>query len=238
MKTVKNLIKITNLNKTYHIGEIAYPALININLAVKPGEMVAIMGPSGSGKSTAMHILGILDSADSGTYELNGTEIKRYSNDRLAEIRNKEIGFVFQAFNLLPRATLAKNVEMPLIYRGIPQAERMRMVDVALQKVGLQDKFDNMPNQISGGQMQRAAIARAIAGSPAIILADEPTGNLDSKTAMEIIRIFQQMNNEGKTIIMITHEQDIAECCKRIITLRDGEIVKDEPNKKFVNLLK
>jgi len=237
-KTDKTLIKVDKLSKSYRTGSFTYQALKSVSFKIDREEMVAIMGPSGSGKSTTLHILGILDTADSGTYELNNREIKRYSSDRLAEIRNKEIGFVFQAFNLLPRASVSKNVELPLIYRGIPKPQRDEMVKQALKAVGLAEKANNMPNQISGGQVQRVAIARAIVGEPSIILGDEPTGNLDSKNALEIMKIFQQMNAQGKTIILITHEPDIAECCKRVIHLKDGKIISDEINKHVTNLLK
>ena len=199
MSSTKTIIKIKDLTKTYHTGVIDYQALNGISFEIKEGEMVAIMGPSGSGKSTTLHILGVLDTLDTGLYELNGTTIKKYNTDKLAEIRNKEIGFIFQSFNLLPRASISKNVEMPLIYRGTKKAERMEMVKRALDEVGLLDRIDNMPNQISGGQIQRVAIARAIVTNPSLILADEPTGNLDSKTAMDVMRIFQKMNKAGKT---------------------------------------
>lgn len=234
---MKTIIKVQNIQKTYKSGDIDYQALKGISFEVQEGEMVAIMGPSGSGKSTTMHIIGLLDVADSGIFELNGLEVNKYTNDQLADMRNREIGFVFQSFNLLPRANISKNIEVPLIYKGIKKIVRDQLVKEALEKVGLTDKALNMPNQISGGQSQRVAIARALVTKPSIILADEPTGNLDSKTADEIIKIFQNMNKEGKTIIMITHEPDIAKHCKRIINLKDGKIESDQLNKNFSYLL-
>jgi len=236
INTMKPVIKVKNISKTYRTGAVEYKALKGISFEVEPGEMVALMGPSGSGKSTTMHILGILDSADSGTYELNGKVIQKYSDDELAGIRNREIGFVFQAFNLLPRASVFKNVELPLVYRGIKREERGSLVLKALKQVGLADKAANMPSQISGGQTQRVAIARAIVANPTMILADEPTGNLDSKTAMSILKVFQQMNELGKTVIIVTHELEIAQSCGRIINLKDGEISSDKINHKVIKL--
>jgi len=194
--------------------------------------MVAIIGPSGSGKSTTMHILGALDNPTSGTYFLNDKDVSKLSDDQLADIRNKEIGFVFQSFNLLPRTTVLDNVALPLTYAGYKRKERESLAIEALEAVGLKEKSSNHSNQLSGGQIQRVAIARAIVTKPSIILADEPTGNLDSVTSIEIMKIFQQMNREGKTIILITHEHDIAAFASRIIQIKDGEIISDQINKE------
>jgi putative ABC transport system ATP-binding protein len=221
------LIQLSGLGKTYKTQAGEYNALHDINLAVSAGEFVAIMGPSGSGKSTMMHILGALDTPTSGTYELNGKNITSYNDDQLAEIRNREIGFVFQSFNLLPRTTVLKNVERPMVYGGVAPLEREKRAMDALALVHIETKANNLSNHISGGQIQRVAIARALVMDPAIILADEPTGNLDSKTAHEIMGIFTQMNKEGRTIILITHEDDIASFAKRKIRLVDGQIVSD-----------
>lgn len=221
------LIQLTDLGKTYNTQGGEYNALTTINLSIGAGEFVAIMGPSGSGKSTMMHILGALDTPTTGTYELKGKNITSYNDDQLAEIRNREIGFVFQSFNLLPRTTVLKNVERPMVYGGIEPLERERRAMEALTLVHIESKANNLSNHISGGQIQRVAIARALVMDPAIILADEPTGNLDTKTAHEIMDIFTQMNKEGRTIILITHEDDIAAYAKRKIRLVDGRIVSD-----------
>ncbi len=227
----KNLvISFKEITKTYKLGNSDYQALKGITLDIDKGEFVAIMGPSGSGKSTLMHIMGALDTPTSGRYLLKGKDISVYDEDQLAEIRNKEIGFVFQAFNLLPRTTVYKNVERPMMYANIPSDERKKRVMGALNLVKLADKADNLSNQISGGQIQRVAIARAIVMNPAIILADEPTGNLDSVTSHEIMLFLQDLNSQGHTIILITHELDIASFAKRIIHLKDGLILYDEPN--------
>ena len=228
---MKQLIKLTNIVKTYQIGSIDYQALKGISFSINEGEMVAIIGPSGSGKSTAMHILGALDVPTSGEYELNGKDVSKLTDNELAFIRNKEIGFVFQSFNLLSRTTVLDNVELPLTYAGVNKNERTKRAIEALKSVKLDDKLKNKSNQLSGGQIQRVAIARALVTNPSIILADEPTGNLDSKTSYEVMDIFTQMNKEGKTIIIITHEPDIAEFASRIISLKDGLVVKDEINK-------
>ncbi len=230
MKNGTSIISLQNITKAYKIGEDTYQALKGISLEIHKGEFVAIMGPSGSGKSTTMHIVGALDSPTSGEYLLKGKNISTYNSDELAYIRNREIGFVFQAFNLLPRTTVYKNVERPMMYAGIPPEEREKRVMECLKLVGIEAKANNMSNAISGGQIQRVAIARSLVMNPAIILADEPTGNLDSKTAHEIMTFFQQLNREGHTIVLITHEDDIAAFAKRIIRLRDGEIVSDKKN--------
>lgn len=227
MNSTSPFITLTNLGKTYQTQAGEYNALHDINLSIKSGEFVTIMGPSGSGKSTLMHILGALDSPTSGVYELKGKNISSYDDDQLAEIRNREIGFVFQSFNLLPRTTVLKNVERPLVYAGVEPLERTRRAMEALTLVHIESKANNLSNHISGGQIQRVAIARALVMDPAIILADEPTGNLDTKTAHEIMGIFAQMNKEGRTIILITHEDDIASFAKRKIRLVDGQIVSD-----------
>ena len=230
MKNGTSIISLQNITKAYKIGEDTYQALKGISLEIHKGEFVAIMGPSGSGKSTTMHIVGALDSPTSGEYLLKGKNISTYNSDELAYIRNREIGFVFQAFNLLPRTTVYKNVERPMMYAGVPPEEREKRVMECLKLVGIEAKANNMSNAISGGQIQRVAIARSLVMNPAIILADEPTGNLDSKTAHEIMTFFQQLNREGHTIVLITHEDDIAAFAKRIIRLRDGEIVSDKKN--------
>lgn len=218
------LVKLSKVNKLYQTGEIFFQALKNINLEVKRGDFVAVIGASGSGKSTLMNIIGLLDKPTSGTYELDGEDTSRLKEDDLAGIRNKKIGFVFQSFNLLPRTTALDNVAMPLIYAGVSRQERNEKAEKALGQVGLSDKLKSHPNQLSGGQQQRVAIARALVNDPEIILADEPTGNLDSKSGKEIMVIFKRLNNEGKTIIMITHEVSIAKFAKRVIRLKDGEV--------------
>lgn len=221
------MIEISKVVKRYVTGEIDFTALRNISLRIERGEFTSIMGPSGSGKSTMMNILGCLDRMDSGTYILNGKNISNLSDKELAHIRNKEIGFVFQAFNLLPRMTVLENVELPMAYAGLSKKERREKALIALDRVGLSDRVKHRPNEISGGQKQRVAIARAIVNSPAVIMADEPTGNLDTKSSVEIMRIFQELNNEGATILMVTHESDIANHTKRVVKFRDGEIVDD-----------
>ena len=228
------IISLRDITKTYVTGTNEYQALKGISLDIHAGDFVAIMGPSGSGKSTTMHIVGALDTPTSGSFLLKGKEISKFSEDELAEIRNKEIGFVFQAFNLLPRTTVFKNVERPMMYAGIPPHERVKRVMEALKLVHIESKADNLSNHISGGQIQRVAIARALVMNPAIILADEPTGNLDSKTAHEIMDFFQKLNREGHTIVLITHEPDIAAFAKRIIMLKDGLILSDKENKQHV----
>lgn len=218
------LVKLSKVNKLYQTGEIPFQALKDINLEVKRGDFVAVIGASGSGKSTLMNIIGLLDRPTSGTYELDGEDTSRLKEDDLAGIRNKKIGFVFQSFNLLPRTTALDNVAMPLIYAGVSRQERNERAEKALDQVGLSDKLKSHPNQLSGGQQQRVAIARALVNNPEIILADEPTGNLDSKSGQEIMEIFKGLNKAGKTIIMITHEVGIAKFAKRIIRLKDGEV--------------
>lgn len=221
------MIEVKDIVKRYVTGEIDFTALKGVSLKIEKGEFTSIMGPSGSGKSTMMNILGCLDRMDSGAYTLNGQNVSNLNDKQLAHIRNKEIGFVFQAFNLLPRMTVLENVELPMAYAGISKKERREKALIALDKVGLSDRVKHRPNEISGGQKQRVAIARAIVNTPAVIMADEPTGNLDTKSSVEIMRIFQDLNNEGATIIMVTHEADIARHTKRIVRFRDGEIVDD-----------
>lgn len=227
MSANRPLITLDTITKTYVSPAGEYEALRGVNLVVEKGEFVAIMGPSGSGKSTIMNILGALDSPTSGTYELNGKDISNYTEDQLAEIRNKEIGFVFQSFNLLPRTTVRMNVEKPMVFANIPAEERTKRAIAMLELVGLAGKSENLSNHISGGQVQRVAIARALIMNPSILLADEPTGNLDSKTAYEIMDFIQSLNKKGHTIVVITHEDDIAQYAKRIIHIKDGKVEKD-----------
>lgn len=220
------IIKISQVSKIYNAFGVKTAALTEISFEIKKGEFVAIMGPSGSGKSTLMHILGALDKPTSGTYLLDGEKVDTLTDDQLAGIRNRKIGFVFQAFNLLPRTTALKNVMLPMSYAGIPRERRREIAEKYLNMVGLADRMDHLSNQLSGGQQQRVAIARALVLAPVIILADEPTGNLASAQAEEIMAIFQKLNKDGHTIVMITHEPDIAQFAKRIIYIKDGRIAK------------
>lgn len=224
------VITLRNITRDFPLGTEIVKVLKGISLSVKRGQYVALMGPSGSGKSTLMNLLGCLDTPTSGEYILNGHDVSSLEDSELAEIRNKEIGFVFQTFNLLPRITALQNVALPMIYAGVGLSERMRRAEEALVSVGLADRMGHRPNQLSGGQRQRVAIARALVNHPSIILADEPTGNLDSKTSIEIMQLFQKIHEQGNTIIVVTHEEDIAEHAHRIIRLRDGQIYADEPN--------
>ncbi len=222
------LIDVKNLIKEYHVGLEVVHALNGIDVGINKGEYVAIMGPSGSGKSTLMNILGCLDSPTSGDYSLNETNVSTMDDDEMAGIRNREIGFVFQTFNLLPRATALHNVELPLIYSGKSASERKMQAEKTLEEVGLKDRMKHQPNELSGGQRQRVAIARALVNNPSIILADEPTGNLDTRTGDEIMEIFERIHEEENTIILVTHEEYIAEHSDRIIRLRDGKVERDE----------
>jgi putative ABC transport system ATP-binding protein len=222
------LIQTEDLWKTYEMGSTAVHALQGVSFKIKRNEYVAIMGPSGSGKSTLMNLIGCLDTPSKGQYWLNGRLVSEMDDDELAHIRNKEIGFVFQTFSLLARATALHNVELPLIYSGVHSKERTERAKKSLQMVELSDRMDHKPNELSGGQRQRVAIARALVNNPSIILADEPTGNLDSQTGVEIMKLFDKLHSEGNTIILVTHERDIAEYAHRIISIRDGKIASDE----------
>jgi putative ABC transport system ATP-binding protein len=228
------LIQTDDLWKTYEMGSTAVHALQGVSFKIARNEYVAIMGPSGSGKSTLMNLIGCLDTPSKGQYWLNGRLVSEMDDDELAHIRNKEIGFVFQTFNLLARATALHNVELPLIYSGVPSRERIERAKKSLQLVELSDRMDHKPNELSGGQRQRVAIARALVNNPSIILADEPTGNLDSQTGVEIMKLLDKLHSEGNTIILVTHERDIAEYAHRVISIRDGKIASDERQKNLV----
>lgn len=223
----KAVIEISGIGKTYRIGDVEVHALRKVDLLINRGEYVALMGPSGSGKSTLMNILGCLDTPSRGTYELNGTNVSKMTDNELAEIRNKEIGFIFQTFNLLARNTALDNVALPLVYAGVSKKDRITRAEASLTSVGLGDRMEHKPNELSGGQRQRVAIARALVNNPSIILADEPTGNLDTKTSHEIMDLLEKIHENGNTVIIVTHEEDIAKRAKRIVRLRDGEIESD-----------
>ena len=229
---VDKMISVSRVCKIYKNDSVETRAVDDISFEIKKGEFVAIMGPSGSGKSTLMNIIGCLDTPTSGLYELNGINVSEMNDNQLAKIRNKEIGFVFQTFNLLARSDVLHNVELPLIYGGVASAERKRLARESIERVGLTDRAHHKPNELSGGQRQRVAIARALVTHPSILLADEPTGNLDSKTGEEIMGLFDILHREGNTIILVTHEEDIAAHAHRIVRIRDGKVERDEPNKK------
>jgi putative ABC transport system ATP-binding protein len=226
------LIDIRNITKVYEMGEQQVQALAGVSLGVARGEYVAIMGPSGSGKSTLMNLIGCLDTPTSGSYVLNGKEVARMTDDELAAIRNKEIGFVFQTFNLLPRTSAIQQVELPLVYGGASKKERRDRAVASLHAVGLGDRMNHTPNEMSGGQRQRVAVARALINNPSILLADEPTGNLDSQTGAEIMALFDELNSRGNTIVLVTHEEDIAAHARRIVRLKDGKIRDDAANER------
>lgn len=221
------MIDLKNVVKIYRTGGEELMALKHVDLHIAEGEFTSIMGPSGSGKSTMMNILGLLDRFDDGTYLLNGKDVTHLTDIESAKVRNQEIGFVFQSFNLMPRMTLLENVALPLVYAGVSKSERKKRALKALEQVGLADRVHHRPNAISGGQKQRVAIARAIVNAPVVLMADEPTGNLDSKTTMEIMKIFQDLNDNGTTVVMVTHEPDVAQYTKRIVSFKDGEIIAD-----------
>ena len=227
MNPEPEIIRLEHIYKDYPLGNSTVRVLKDINLSVHPGEYVALMGPSGSGKSTLMNIIGALDVPTSGKYILNGREVEKLSDDQLAEVRNKEIGFVFQTFNLLPRLSALENVALPLIYAGVPKRERLERARRMLADVGLADRMDHKPNQLSGGQRQRVAIARALINNPSILLADEPTGNLDSQSSEDVMKLFDRLHGQGHTIILVTHEPDIAAHAKRLVRLLDGKILED-----------
>ena len=231
------LINAKGLSKSYRMGQEIIRALVSVDITVKKGEYVAFMGPSGSGKSTLMNIVGALDTPTSGSYILNGNDVSKMSESDLATVRNKEIGFVFQTFNLLPRYSALENVALPLVYAGYSKSERNEKARKVLEDVGLGERSGHRPNELSGGQRQRVAIARALVNDPSIILADEPTGNLDSKTSYDIMALFKNLNEKGNTIIMVTHEEDIAAYARRIIRLRDGVIESDMPNEHIRSVI-
>ncbi len=226
----QEIIRIEGLTKYYRIGQEVIKALNGVDLSIYKNEYVALMGPSGSGKSTIMNIIGCLDTPTSGRYWLNGPDVAQMPDSQLAEIRNKEIGFVFQTFNLLPRYSALDNVALPLVYAGVGKEERVARAKQALIQVGLEQRMNHKPNELSGGQRQRVAVARALVNKPSIILADEPTGNLDTKTSHEIMRLFEEIHQAGNTIIIVTHEEDIAQMAHRIVRMRDGQVESDQPN--------
>lgn len=232
----QEIIRLSNISRKYVIGTEEIHALRSISLSIYKNEYVALMGPSGSGKSTLMNVIGCLDTPSTGEYILNGTSVAQMPDDDLAEVRNKEIGFVFQTFNLLPRSTALENVALPLVYAGMSKADREKRAKEVLEQVGLGNRMFHKPNELSGGQRQRVAVARALVNNPAIILADEPTGNLDSKTSVEIMGLFEEIHKNGNTIILVTHEEDIALHAHRIVRLKDGLIEKDELNPKITNV--
>jgi putative ABC transport system ATP-binding protein len=223
----REVIHVRRVTKTYTLGEIEVHALRGVSLAIERGDFVAVMGASGSGKSTLMNIIGCLDLPTTGRYLLDGVDVRGMEEDALADVRNRKIGFVFQSFNLIPRTTALANVELPMVYAGLAKKDRRRRAEKALARVGLSDRMAHMPSELSGGQQQRVAVARAIATNPAIILADEPTGNLDSSAAQEVMDVFSRLNAEGRTVVLITHEDEVASHAKRIVRLRDGEIIDD-----------
>jgi putative ABC transport system ATP-binding protein len=229
----ENVIEIRNIIRDFKLGQEIVHVLKGIDLEIKKGDYIAFMGPSGSGKSTLMNLLGCLDTATAGRYKLNGTDVSSLNDDQLADIRNKEIGFVFQTFNLLPRTTALDNVALPMIYAGMTKKQRVARAKEVLTSVGLADRMDHQPNQLSGGQRQRVAVGRALVNHPSIILADEPTGNLDSKTGNEIMALFDQIHKDGNTMIVVTHEEEVAEHAHRVIRLRDGVIESDIRNKPW-----
>jgi putative ABC transport system ATP-binding protein len=226
------LISVRDLTKVYRMGAQDVRALDGVDLDIRKGEFIAIMGPSGSGKSTLMNLIGCLDTPTSGTYLLNGQEVSRMDENELADVRNREIGFIFQTFNLLPRTSALHNVELPLIYAGIGRAERRRRAEEALSRVQLADRMHHRPNELSGGQRQRVAVARALVNNPSLLLADEPTGNLDSKTSAEIMGLMEILHSSGNTILLVTHEEDIAAHAHRAVRMRDGKVVSDDPTKR------
>lgn len=228
---MESIISLDNIVRNFPLGKEVVKVLRGITLDIKKGEYVALMGPSGSGKSTLMNLLGCLDTPTSGSYLLNGTDVSGLDDNELAAIRNKEIGFVFQTFNLLPRSTALDNVALPMVYAGKPEKERIARAEKVLSDVGLADRMDHKPNELSGGQRQRVAVGRALVNHPSIILADEPTGNLDSTTSLEIMNLFDEIHAQGNTVIIVTHEEDIAEHAHRIIRLKDGEVYSDERKK-------
>lgn len=232
---MKEVISLKDIRKSYYLGKQELPVLKGINLTINSNEYVALMGPSGSGKSTLMNIIGCLDTPTAGQYVLNGKDVSRMEDDELADVRNVEIGFVFQQFNLLPRLTAWENVAMPLIYAGISKKEREERAREMLAKVGLGDRAHHKPNEISGGQSQRVAIARALINNPSLILADEPTGNLDTKTSVEIMELFSQIHSQGNTVVLVTHEEDIANYTHRIVRIRDGVVETDKRNKEILS---
>ncbi|RME19834.1 MAG: ABC transporter ATP-binding protein [Bacteroidetes bacterium] len=235
MNSNSPVIELIHLFKSYYLAKEEIPVLKDINLNVFKNEYVALMGPSGSGKSTLMNILGCLDRPTSGKYLLNNIDVSQMNDTELAAVRNKFIGFVFQTFHLLPRNTALENVELPLIYAGIPKKQRIEKAQTALERVGLKDRMHHKPNELSGGQRQRVAIARALVNNPSLILADEPTGNLDSKTSLEIMHLLEEIHRQGNTIVLVTHEEDISKFAKRIIRLKDGRIHADEKHEQTVN---